>query len=67
MSLVLDGESLTIAALARVAEDAPHVELAPAARVRMSRARAVVEEVMGSGEIVYGLTTGVAERKRTAY
>jgi histidine ammonia-lyase len=64
VTLVLDGASLTLEDLVRVAEGVEPVELAPGARARMVDARAVVEEVLASGELVYGLTTGVAERKR---
>ena len=51
--------------LSAVADGAQEVELAPAARARMERARAIVEESLNSEDLVYGLTTGLAERKRS--
>ncbi len=61
--VVLDGASLTIDSLAAVAEGRDEVALAPRARERMAAAREVVEEAVRSEAAVYGLTTGVAERK----
>jgi histidine ammonia-lyase len=61
--VVLDGASLTIDALAAVAEGRDEVVLAPAARERVAAARAVVEEALRSDAVVYGLTTALAERK----
>ena len=64
--LVLDGASLTIDALAAVAEGREEVALAPAARDRMAAAREVVEEALRLNVSVYGLTTALAERKSVA-
>jgi len=61
--VVLDGASLTVDSLAAVAEGRDEVVLAPAARERMAAAREVVEEALRSEAAVYGLTTGLAERK----
>ena len=61
--VVLDGTSLTIDALAAVAEGRDEAVLAPAARDRMAATREVVEEALRSGAVVYGLTTALAERK----
>ena len=61
--VVLDGASLTIDSLAAVAEGRDEAVLAPAARDRMAATRAVVEEALRSGAMVYGLTTALAERK----
>ena len=55
----LDGSHLTIADVARVAREpglAP--TLHPSARARMAAGRAVVEQAVASGRVVYGLTTG---------
>ncbi len=65
VAVVLDGASLTIEDLSAVAERKELVELAPSARARMQRGRSVVDEVLRRDELVYGLTTGLAERKRT--
>jgi histidine ammonia-lyase len=56
--LELDGSSLTIAALAEVADGRRSVRLAAAARARMTRTRAIVEGLAARGEAVYGVTTG---------
>jgi histidine ammonia-lyase len=58
MTVSLDGNSLTIAAVHAVAVGRERVELADAARERMGRTRAVVEKAARSGEVVYGVTTG---------
>ncbi|MCU1492575.1 MAG: hypothetical protein JWO62_339 [Acidimicrobiaceae bacterium] len=63
MTVVLDGASLTIEDLAALARGSEVAAIAPSARDRMDRARAVVEEVLERDESVYGLTTGVGERK----
>jgi histidine ammonia-lyase len=66
LMVVLDGASLTIDSVAAVAEGRDEVVLAPAARDRMAAAREVVEESLRSEAVVYGLTTGLAERKSVA-
>jgi histidine ammonia-lyase len=66
VSVVLTGNDLTLADVARVARDREEVALAPAAVERMRSARAVVERAVERGDVVYGLTTGVASRKRVA-
>ena len=59
--VVLDGESLTPEAVARVArEDAP-VTVADAARDRVRAARERVRSVVDSGETVYGVNTGFGD------
>lgn len=64
MTVVLNGTSLTLAEVVRVARDRERVELDPGAYERMTAARVVVENVVASGVAAYGLTTGVASRKR---
>jgi histidine ammonia-lyase len=55
----IDGDSLTLEELEAVATGATtEVVLAPAARERMLRSRAVVEAAVEAGEVVYGVTTG---------
>jgi histidine ammonia-lyase len=56
-SIVLDGESLVIGDVAAVADGAP-VSLAPAARARMARTRAIVDAIVERRDVVYGVTTG---------
>jgi histidine ammonia-lyase len=53
-----------LADVVRVARAGERVELAPEAVERMRKARAVVEEVVERGDAAYGITTGVASRKR---
>ena len=64
MTAVLDGESLTIQEVVRVARGRERVELAPAAVERMRETRALVERALARGDEVYGLSTGVGMRKR---
>ena len=64
MTVVLTGTDLTVDDVVRVARDGERVALAPEAVERMRSARAVVEGAIERGDPVYGLTTGVASRKR---
>src|SRR5712691_9183652 len=64
MSVMLSGSDLSVTDVVAVARAGELVSLDPLARDRMVAARAVVEAALYSGEPVYGLTTGVAERKR---
>jgi histidine ammonia-lyase len=59
----LTGVDLTLDDVVRVARSGALVELAPDAVERMRATRAVVEESLGRGEAVYGLTTGVGAKK----
>ncbi len=58
MVLQLDGQSLRIADVLAVADGRQHVALAPAARNKMLRTRAVVERAVRAGVPVYGVNTG---------
>lgn len=53
----IDGGSLTLEQTAAVANGAD-VSLAAAARGRIARARAFVEDIIARGEVVYGINTG---------
>lgn len=64
MTVVVDGTQLTIEDVVAVARRHKRVQLAAAARAHMASTHAVVEEALVAGDPVYGLTTGVAERKR---
>jgi histidine ammonia-lyase len=66
MTVELDGASLRIKDVVAVAVRGDAVTLAPAARERMRAHRDVVLEMLEGGEPIYGLTTGVAERKRVS-
>ena len=57
--ILLDGESLTLATVARfLADPEAPVSLAPAAAERVRAARRVVDEIVASGRVAYGITTG---------
>ena len=55
---------LTLEEVVRVAREGERAELAPDVVGRMGEARAVVERAVERGDAVYGVTTGVASRKR---
>ncbi len=63
MTIMLSGSDLTVTQVVAVARHGEAVALAPEATWAMRQARAVVQEVVAAREPVYGLTTGVAERK----
>jgi len=63
MTIVLSGSDLTVTQVIAVARHGEAVALAPAAIEAMRASRAVVQEALRRHEPVYGLTTGVAERK----
>ena len=54
----LDGSTLTLEALSRIARDGERVTIAPTARDRVRRARAVVDSHASAGRAVYGVNTG---------
>jgi histidine ammonia-lyase len=62
--IVLDGSGLSPEQVVAVARAGEAVELAPSARERMERARAVADRVLEDAAPVYGLSTGVGVRKR---
>src|ERR1700730_12937651 len=63
MTIMLNGSDLTVTEVIAVARHGEPVALAPGAVESMQKARAVVEEVLSQDTPVYGLTTGVGERK----
>src|SRR6202030_3082404 len=63
MTITLNGSDLTVTEVIAVARHGAAVALAPGAVETMAQARAVVEEALSQGTPVYGLTTGVGERK----
>ena len=54
----LDGRSLTLAALGRVANGAAPPPLAAEARAHMHATRAVIDALVAGGAVAYGVTTG---------
>ncbi|MCP3914589.1 MAG: histidine ammonia-lyase [bacterium] len=66
-TLTLDGRSLTLADLAPIARgEALRLRIAKDALTDVRRSRAMVDERVGAGAVVYGLTTGFGRLKNTA-
>ena len=63
MTIMLNGSDLTVTQVVAAARHGEAVALAPEAMAAMRQARTVVLEVLQAGQPVYGLTTGVGERK----
>jgi len=61
MPVHIDGNSLTIEDVVRVARHNEPVELTREARERINRCRAMVERKIGAREIMYGVNTGIGE------
>ena len=59
--LSLDGQSLDVDDLVRVARDGEKVRLAPAAGRRVDEGRHTVEEILAAGTVTYGIKTGFGE------
>ena len=58
MAVALDGRSLTLESAIDVAERGAAVEVSPASLKRMERFRALLEEKLRRGDVVYGVNTG---------
>ncbi len=54
----IDGHSLDLSKLARVARDGARVELSPQAETRVAASRAVVDRCVAESIVRYGITTG---------
>jgi histidine ammonia-lyase len=63
MTIMLSGSDLTVTQVVAVARRGEPVALTAGAIENMHQARAVVEDALNQGVPVYGLTTGVGERK----
>ncbi len=61
MAIVLDGSSLTVEKLVRIARHGEKVELHPDALARIKTCRAMLEEKIQAHEIMYGVNTGIGE------
>ena len=61
MAITLDGSSLTIEKLVRIARDREAVELDAGALERIRVCRAMLEEKLAAREIMYGTNTGIGE------
>ncbi len=65
-TVVLDGRTLTVDEVFAVATTAAPVRLAPEARARMERTRAIVEHIVDRRDVVYGVTTGFGKLSEVA-
>ena len=65
-TIEIDGQSLTVEQVARVAAREARVELSSAARARMAVTRRVVDGIVARNEVVYGVTTGFGKLSEIA-
>lgn len=56
--MLIDGKSLSLADLARVAEGDDEVRLSADSRTKMEASRRIVDELIRAGKTVYGINTG---------
>ncbi len=63
LSITLDGQSLEVADVVRVARHGERVGLGPQATTRLNTARDLVDRLVAEDRVVYGLTTGVGALK----
>jgi histidine ammonia-lyase len=61
MSILLNGSSLTVEQLVRIARDADKVDIDRQALERIKVCRAMLEEKIRAREIMYGVNTGIGE------
>jgi histidine ammonia-lyase len=66
MTVVLDGTSLTVDRLVRVARGREAVGIAPSAIERIIACRAMLEDKLAAGEVMYGTNTGIGEFSEVA-
>lgn len=58
MSVILDGNSLTLEEVIKVAREGEKVELCPDSAKAVEKTRAYVDKKLADGSVIYGLTTG---------
>lgn len=58
MTIIIDGKSLTVDEVIRVARNMEQVEISSDAKVAVQKARDYVDKKLGEGAVIYGLTTG---------
>ncbi|MCL0078561.1 histidine ammonia-lyase [Dehalococcoidia bacterium] len=61
MSIILDGDNLSLDEVVAVARRGTQVSLSPEAAKKVVEARAVVERLVEEKQVIYGVTTGVGE------
>ena len=59
--IVLDGHSLTVEKLVRIAREGEEVQLHPDAKERIQKCRRMLEDKIEKHEIMYGVNTGIGE------
>ena len=57
-TLILDGQALTLAEIEAVSLSECKVGIAPAALARVAQSRTHIEEILATGQTVYGVNTG---------
>lgn len=65
MAVVLDGKSLTLEKLVRIAREGEPVEVPAEAIAKIKACREMLEEKIKAGEIMYGINTGIGEFSET--
>ena len=65
MTLTLNGKSLTIEDVVRVARTGVQVGLSAEAEERIRQCRAMLERKLEAGEVMYGINTGIGEFSET--
>ncbi len=66
MSVILNGENLTIEKLVRIARFGEEVSIHPESLEKMKKCRRVLEKKLKAGEIIYGVNTGIGEFSEVA-
>ena len=61
MTIVLDGQNLTVGKLVHIARDGTNMELHPDAVERIKTCRRMLEEKISAHKIIYGVNTGIGE------
>ncbi len=62
--IVIDGKSFSLEEIVTVARCGARVDLAPGAKEKVKQGRRVVQEILESGKVVYGINTGFGELAR---
>jgi histidine ammonia-lyase len=61
LAIILDGKSLTVEKLTKIARGGEKVELYPESLEKIKQCRAMLEEKLKAREIMYGTNTGIGE------
>jgi histidine ammonia-lyase len=66
MTTILDGKSLTIEDVVKIARHGAKVDLAPEAAERIDRCRSMLDRKIDAREVMYGVNTGIGELSEVA-